>query len=105
HGHHRMPVGKIELDPTGDPRPAKRDQSILHNLVPIENFSPRYLVEDRVHTTAEFRQDDDLEELIFEIDGAVGFRLATIRKIVEHSIWIYVVAVAHLKRRIGIFLA
>ncbi len=84
----RVREGKAELYATRDPRPAWANQTILDDVVAVEHLAAMDLVIDGVDVSSEFREDDDLEVLVFEIDGAPGPGPALIAEVVEHRVGI-----------------
>jgi hypothetical protein len=62
-------LGPVELDAAGDPGAGKADESGLDDVLAVEEIVLAEFVEADMNTAADFREDHEAEELVFEVDG------------------------------------
>ena len=72
-GGRPMMLRPVELDTAGDPGAKQSNESRFDDMLPIKKIVPIRLVLPDVNTPANFRQDHQMDVLVFQKNGFVGF--------------------------------
>ena len=100
--HHRVPVGKIELDATRHPRAAQRHQAVLHHVVTVKHFTLVDFVIERIEVPSHLGQNNGFEIFVLQENRLVTLRLQPVRQVVKHRVRIDAAMLRQSKRGVGV---